>query len=448
MKRLLTSLLLFLASCNFLFAQQNLTTSRTSSYYKYIYKLTDKEASEIAENPNLKIKESFLHTVIDSFYYERSWYKKKLPFGNYLYVNAERNKLKYVSVAVANVRIERVSNNKDFQFIIMDLNGKLIEDAEVKIGNGGRVPFNRKANLYVTSLKSKGTFITVVHEGVKNYFRVNPGYVQKRNAKSNTIQKKTIGYTGYLTFNKPQFKPGDTVRFKAYLVNKNGKPLHNKLLAFALDEDEDEIIDSIKPYNEGGYEGSFVLADSLDLSLDEYQRVLLKEKIKGEWETVFSNSFYYEDYELKSTRFSVRSDNYEHNPGNPIVLYLKAVDENELAVPDGRVEVSIVNPYKGELKDKYLFLKDTLWKKTIVLDPVGETKFVLPDSIFPKSDISFTMNFDFFNSNNEKSSEQKNFSYANQRKNVNAKVKADSIYFEYIINGKSEKKKVTLYTFF
>jgi len=448
MKRLLTTLLLFLASCNFLFAQQNLTGSRTSSYYKYIYKLTDKEALEIAKNPNLKIKESFLHTVIDSFYYERSWYKKKLPFGNYLYVNAERNKLRYASVAIANVRLERVSNNKDFQFVVVDLNGKLIEDAEVKIGDGGRIPFIRKANLYVTSLKSKSTFITVVHDGVKNYFRINPGSGQKRNAKSNTIQKKTIGYTGYLTFNKPKFKPGDTVRFKAYLVNKNGKPLHNKLLAFALDEDEDEIIDSIKPYNEGGYEGSFVLADSLDLSLDKYQNVLLKEKIKGKWETVFSNRFYYEDYELKSTKFSVRNDNYEHNPGNPIVLYLKAVDENELAVPDGRVEISMVNSYKRELREEYLFLKDTLWKKTIVLDPVGETKLVLPDSIFPKSDISFTMNFDFFNSNNEKRSEQKHFSYANQRKNVIAKVKADSIYFDYIINGKSEKKKVTLYTFF
>lgn len=446
MKRLLTSLLLFLASCNFIFAQQNLTASRTSSYYKYIYKLTDREAHEIASNPILEIKESFLHTVVDSFYNKPGGYQKKLPFGNYLYVTADKNKLKYESVSVANVRVAKVSNNNDFQFVVMDLNGKLIEDAEVKIGKGRHVPFDKKANLYLTSLRSKESFLTVVHDGVKNYFRINPGYVQKRNPKSSPVQKKTTGYTGYLTFNKPKFKPGDTVRFKAYLVDKNGKPLHNKLLAFALDEDE--VIDSIKPYNEGGYEGSFVLADSLDLSLDQYQRVFLKEKIKGEWETVFSNRFYYEDYELKSTRFSVRSNKNQHTPGNPIVLYLKAVDENELAVPDGRVDISIVKPYKRELQDEYLFLKDTLWKKTIVLDPVGETKLVLPDSIFPKSDIRFTMILDFFNSNNEKSSEEKYFSYANEKKEVIAKIKADSIYFDYVVNDKSEKKKVTLYTFF
>jgi hypothetical protein len=45
----------------------------------------------------------------------------------------------------------------------------------------------------------------------------------------NYYNKFSEKHKGYLVFNKPKYMPGDTVKFKAFIINKKGKPIKGKV---------------------------------------------------------------------------------------------------------------------------------------------------------------------------------------------------------------------------
>lgn len=467
MKHFLRSVLLILATVTASFAQKKLTNSLTSGSYTYIYKLTDKEAFSIAsiKEPASKqiVNDDYLHTLVDSFYNVKSnIYPKKLPFGNYLEVKAVKNELVYRLLAENNVNLQFINNRNDFQFTVTDLRGNEISDASVKIGKGKTVKYNQQAKLYIAPSVNKLAVIAVNHNGINNYFNYEEQDVYRpyRPAKKASFFKRIFSpkpqqrakvvkpkYSGYMVFNKPMYKPLDTVKFKAYLVQANGKRLKNKPLRVELLRNGNApgtLLTTLNPYHEGGYEYSFVLADSLKLTLDRNYGIALKEPAKKGWADVYKGQFRYEDYELKSISFNVRTDKEEHNPGNPVTVFMKATDENELTVPDGRVEVVMTANSPIKYYNPHVFVKDTLWKTSIVLDPVGETKMVLPDSIFPKADLSLSMSFSFLNSNNEHKRAYKNLRFSMKDQEIKTEFVKDSLFIDYQVKGKSIKQKAVL----
>ncbi|TCC98754.1 alpha-2-macroglobulin family protein [Pedobacter hiemivivus] len=468
MKHLLRSTFLIICATTSLFAQKKLTNSRTAGAYTYIYKLTDKEAFSLASVTNQALNDGFLHTLVDSFYnVKNSNYLKKLPYGNYVQVNPVKNELLYKLMPENNVNLQFINNRKDFQFVITDLKGNVIKDAQVKVGKRKTIKYNDKAGLYISKAE-KLPVITVRHDGISNYFtykeegnykpRISPQKQAKEkrlynavNGIHGTVELKKPKYTGYMVFNKPMYKPLDTVKFKAYLVTAKGIALKDKPLRVELYKEWEgpgTVLTTLNPYREGGYEYSFVLADSLQLKLDRNYKIVLKEETKEGWIEVFQSNFRYEDYELKSVNFSVRSDKNEYSPGNPVTVFLKAVDENDLAVPDGRVEVAVLSSYATNYYDDRVFLKDSLWKTNIVLDPVGETKMVLPDSIFPRADFNFSMSFSFLNSNNERRTARKDLKYTINSSDVKFDLKNDSLHLDYLVQGKSTPQKATVYLWY
>ncbi|MBE9602044.1 carboxypeptidase-like regulatory domain-containing protein [Pedobacter sp. MC2016-24] len=469
MKLFLRSFLLFLCSFNAVFAQKKLSSSREAAYYTYIYQIKDHEAFAIASKSSAIVQESFLHSRIDSFYTDSAKpLNRKLPFGNYLYVTAVQNKLTYTLKPVQNVNLEFINNRKEFQFMVTDLKGNRIDDAEVKIGKGKTVKFDAKAGLYKSNYGQKIKVIAVKYAGVSNYFTYEVGnnnnvYARRQNSffkkfiysapvkyiwmpfrrwfnpdryGNRKIKNSTL--PGYMVFNKPMYKPLDTVKFKAYLVDKNGTSLYNKTLRVSLDNygQKKRILTNLDPYREGGYTYSFVLADSLKLQLDQHYTISLEQPKGDYWETVYTGSFRYEDYELKSVSFKVRSDQKSYGPGSPVTVFMKATDENELVVPDGRVEVILRADDVFKYHQGRVFVKDSLWKTTVTMDPVGETKLVIPDSVFPKADLNFTAYFTFLNSNNERKTASERLKYNYENKRIKYEFKNDSLYLDYLVDEK------------
>ncbi|MCD0488522.1 carboxypeptidase-like regulatory domain-containing protein [Pedobacter sp. MC2016-14] len=466
----LSILIIALLLCNPAFGQKKLTTGRTSSYHTYIYKLTDQEAFKLASKTNAVIADSYMHTLVDSFYTDRvKSYSRVLPLGTYIYVNAVKDRLAYALHPVNNVNVRFINDNKNFQLIVTDLKGNELPDAMVAVGKGKKLKYNSKTRLYAGGYSDKNKAIVVRYQGHQNYFsfqqeknipyvgnnRSNYGYSRKKASffkrifapKPKSPKVKKANYSGYMVFNKPMYKPLDTVKLKAYLLTGKGKALKDKEFRVEIVEynEDGKVIGFVKPYRDGGYTLDFVLADSLDLDLDANYQVIFKEKSKDEWKEVIRGSFRYEEYELKSINFSVRTEKTEYHPGDPLVAYMKAVDENMLAVPDGRVDVVLTTSNVTNYYDQQGFVSDTLWKKTITLDPTGETKLVVPDSIFPKADIAFMMFFNFLNSNNESKRDSKYLYYKMQAKEVKAVLKADSIYLDYFVLGKSAPQKARLH---
>jgi hypothetical protein len=449
MKRLLLSLYLLLTCCGLLPAQKKLTSSPVSSHYTYIYKLTDREALNIALKPNGEFSESLLHTLVDSFSVKQKVYSGKLPYGSYVNVSVVGSRLNYQVREVQNVQLKFLNDGKLFQFVVTDMQGRFLENAEVRQGKNIRTRFDPVSKSYHGKIAPKDRLITIRHQGVANYFRYNYDRTVpywRNNRSRDEWMEKPERYMGQLHFNKPKYRPLDTVKFKVYLITRKGKALHNKSLRLELqDSDRGLYISTLKPYKEGGYEGSFVLADTMKLKLDNSYGLQFKEAHKGKWETVYSGFFQYEDYELNSMSFFVRSDKTVHHPGHPVTFFMKATDENGLSVPDGRVEVLLRSGGVSKFYNAREFVKKDLWKTDLRLDPSGETKLLLPDSIFPKVNMDLNVIFKFRNSNNETREVGRYLIYEYAQKKLISSLEKDSLRFEFKVNDSIVSQQAMVY---
>lgn len=444
-------------------AQRSLSTSNTSGKYTYIYQLTDREMIEIAKQGKSAINDSYLHHLVDSFQISKK-YHDNLPFGNYLYATPIKNRWEFSLQDNKNVEIAFVNDKKHFQLYVKDLKGNLISDASVFSAKGSKLKYNRNTHLYEGNFDRKNDFLYVKYDGVSNFFstEVHESYNYKRNWSfgRKLLYGWPIFYTwmpfknlyrkitqpsqntskGYIVFSKPKYKPLDTLKFKAFMVDKNGREIKSPDLEAALFHRGKKVksLGMVKPYRNGAYAHSFVLADSLDLDLDDkYQvRLLQPGKNPNDQQYLIQGQFEYEEYELKSINFNIRANQTEYYRQDSVIIFMKATDENELTVPDGRVQLSVVTSNVKLYNEHKLFVPDTLWKKELVLEPTGETKLTLPKQIFPKANLDVTVHADFLNSNNESHSNSVSLKYLDEEEDrIKVLWKADSLHFTLAKDG-------------
>ena len=110
-------------------------------------------------------------------------------------------------------------------------------------------------------------FHLIKHEGFFRSFRAFGFAFQELmyhfNPKS--YDEFSSNYFGYMVLNKPKYLPNDTVKFKAYIVNRKGKAL-NKPVNVVLGHYRDrKILTKLNPYTQGGYECQFVFARFIEI---------------------------------------------------------------------------------------------------------------------------------------------------------------------------------------
>ncbi|RYZ99701.1 MAG: hypothetical protein EOP47_16070, partial [Sphingobacteriaceae bacterium] len=489
MRKLFT--LLMCLSTIYCSAQNRLTTSRTSSYYTYIYKISDEDLLNIYNNPKTKLDGNILREPIDSVKTDGLFNEKNLPAGNYLKVSAQKNTLDFKLIERHSAHIHTLSHGSTIDFIVTDNAGNTVNTAVVTTNNKP-VTFKHNAGFY--SFKpSKHNIVTIKYQNVSNIFALGKQYdeipvswfkkkwraiklIFKRKRQDDYNKRYRLEYepNGFMVFNKPKYKPNDTVRFKAYIIDEKSKqPIKLKTLKvklYEVDDDYEEengkLLGEVKSYAPGAFEYSFVLTDSLDLDIDDNYKIALEHPLRfhpdddddsgkyddaDEDEEEFMRKLYivgqfrYEEYELKSTAFTMRTDKDRHGPGNLLNVYFKATDENDLPIPDGRVEMVIRAGYPSHYFTPKQFIPDTLWRHTLKLDPVGETKLALPDSIFPKADIDYDIHADFYNSANENREQIKTVSYKYARQHLTAELVGDTMKFAGYELGKSSNLQAWVY---
>jgi TonB-dependent SusC/RagA subfamily outer membrane receptor len=462
----LSLLLLFIAGITV--AQKPLTNSRISGYYTYFFPVKDADVEQLYGPKKFLLDDKILARAIDSVLTT----KFKTPYlrpGNYLQVYASENKLEYKLIENHTALLKVLDNKKDLRFILLDTTGKEVKNAEVWLKNK-KIDFDADAQMYRYKHIdiADNTLLKVKYEGVTNYFPLSEkkqywshlpflhkliyntpvryAWLPVRNLfrHNNYRSNGSQFYTGYMAFNKPMYKPGDTVKFKAYIFSrKTRKPVKQKALLVKINTHYNgqgaKTINTLSSYRDGAFESQFVLNDSLKLKLDQSYPLSLEDpKINrdGHNDVLIIGNFRYEDYELKALKFAVRADKEEHSPGNPASLYFKATDENDLPVADGRVEITLLTQIVDYYKNEHVFVPDTLWKHKLNLDPVGETKLEIPDSIFAKADIKYRVESIFLNSNNEMQSRLTNLKYVNEKYKLITQLDKDTLRISYRVNGK------------
>ncbi|HUW92444.1 MAG TPA: hypothetical protein VMV74_04720, partial [Bacteroidales bacterium] len=252
---------------------------------------------------------------------------------------------------------------------------------------------------------------------------------------------------GFLLFNKPRYNPGDTVMLKAFILRgKNHIPLRKDTdIKIVKPESYKQVkLATIAPYTPGGYSHSFVLSDTLGLRLDKDYQVYIT--AAGRYRPLVSERFRYEYYDLKSLKLNSRLSEPVHYNGKPFYIALKAVNENDMVLPDVRVVIYIMRDKVNEIFDRQLIIRDTLSVIRENLHASGETLIEIPDSIFPDANLDYSIVAVANTSDNESVTETQKVVRIKHNEEIDFSINADSITFFLKVNGDETEKDAVLVT--
>lgn len=454
---------IFLLQHPFSFAQSKLSDSPRSSSEVHIYKIGKDDLRKI----HIK-EEGFDEDMLKTFVskYRVGEAIPSLSRGNYVLVKVIDNQLNYTEHTVDNLYAKIVPSEK-FVVCLYDSLGNIVNDAEIRKGSS-KLKYDRNTQTYRANKAKNEDIIEIVHNGVFHYLEIEDGqYHDNYNFLESTWSKikwkcaklkngiryifnpsekpEKQKYTGFVVFNKPKYKPGETVKLKAYLSEYNGKR-YEKSIDLKLHENYyqsniDTVLTKLVPYRPGMYSYEFKLTDELDLRLDkDYSISLITDKEKT---GVVEGGFRYEEYELKGINFSLKSDKKEFAAGDSIKLNMKVTDENDMAVYDGKVEVLVTPEYFDLNKIKIMnpvFIPDTLWNHTIDLFGSSEKNLIIPDSIFPPNvDLKFKVRCTYLSTDNEKHVESLSLKKLNKKYTLDFSLDKGMLTIKELYLGESQQ---------
>lgn len=462
-KRIKTFIFLVIIFLSFTAKSQQLSNSRRSSYLTYIYKLEAKEAIELHSLNTYWLPDEYLHNQIDSFPTD-SIYKGILPIGHYLFLKAQNSNLIIELKSINSIKVKVFNNNRDLNlFVYSEVDNKPIADAVVKLKNK-TIQYQPKTETYnLKKTNKEGLLIIEANDetafyqisrgnnnpaikriGRRIYYFSHIGYLifTFKNVYSTIIYRsdyygrayKQPKYKGYLAFNKPKYLPLDTLKWKAFITKKNGKPYKKDIRVVIYSDYEENENDKgivLSPESKGAYMQEMPLSDSL--TLNKSYTVKLK-KVKSK-KTLISNRFYLEDYQLDESTYKIRADDKKYHFKEAVNLFLTGKDINGLNLLDSRITLNVYSNSINDFIEDKVFVADKLWTKKLSLDPIGETIISIPDSIFPKANMNLKIEAIFNNSNNETHTETIFYKYSRIDKWIECHVQNDSLFANYIYKG-------------
>ena len=495
MKRIIT-LSIAILCCVYIAAQLQPGYIPTQSPITLVYKITDAEARKLYGGNQKSVKEKMLHHCVDTLQGIADVLPDNYPDGHYLLVNAQGNNLHFRLKSAVPFEHRMLNNQTDMALTVFDRKtGKAVTDANVKVG-GKRLSFDAKTQSFRKNKTDKQGMLSIEADDMTAYYTISRKYNTNwwQRAKSGLWNAPVVKYVsrpvifvtsipmdtyrsvrnmrpvgsiyiiqkpfadvyesirwgnphgwidrlvdmfdnhsyseGFIIFSKPKYRPNDTIRFKAYVANSKGKPINDSLSVY-IQTDKRHKIGTIKPYRRGFYTMEFVPSASYGMKLDRnYSLYLTNGKISQ------SGTFYYEDYELKSVEYNIRSDKNEYLSHEDVIFYAKAVDENNMPVMDARAELILTADGIKDFNGSRIDIPDVLFKKEITLDPVGETKIVIPDSIWYDASIGVKMTALFSNSDNQTGRKEVRFLRKNTDECIVVNQHVDSLYIYSEKGGK------------
>ncbi|RLD55377.1 MAG: hypothetical protein DRJ05_13040, partial [Bacteroidetes bacterium] len=435
---------------------QDLLTSRRSSYYTFICKLNDNDAEKLIRENKIDFDERLLQTVVDSFPTD-SQYTRILSPGNYLFMHVSKNQLRYKYLNISTFDINVLNNNRDLIIEVYDKEtSAIIPDAIVKF-NDRNIRFDDRTKTYILpkhkkdgSLKIQLGNETLFKDVEFGYYRKPPflqrvafGFPLKYVAwpifnsyrrvlygkSDNSIKYLWPKAKGYIAFNKPKYLPGDTVKVKAFIVGKHGKAFNGKVKLLLkesrlITSPSSELIE-MWPTVSGSYIYQFPLADTLRPNRN-YGIVIVDAKTG---KPLLYDRFPIEDYQLDEIRYEVRKNKETtYQNGEPVMFYASGKDANGLNVLDGNIGITIKTSNTNRFYGESVFVPNTLWEHQQRLDPVGETKISVPDSVFPRAAFSAGVSIKFKNSNNEIHEKSFWFKYDGKQKVFDITIRGDTLH--------------------
>lgn len=301
--------------------------------------------------------------------------------GYYVMIYAEQNEFKYEFRRKSGIEAALIQlHNKDF-IQVKDASGKLVHDAVIHF-SGKPIKYEPGLKAYPVKMKRKGK-ITIQKGNDIIFFRSHSGRVSdggffRGPTKSRDYSShysgyypNSISYKGYLVTNKPTYLPGDTVKYKAYLLDaESGTTIIEPMDVSIEGAAKTSFIHSTTTQGDGVYFSEFILGDSI--LPDQKYSLVLKGKESGAF---FRQTFKVEDYLLDDTYLRVTTENLDnYQKGDSIHLYAYAYNANGLPLVDAGLDLYI-RPGHIQLSknNENAFVADTLFHKHYEVAMDGDT---------------------------------------------------------------------------
>src|SRR5690606_2409398 len=149
---------------------RDLTESRRSSYYTFIYKVTNEQAYELYSDV-WTVGKSYLDSLID-FYPTDSVYRKKLPVGHYVFVKSVGNNLHCEIESINNVDMTVLNNHRDLVVIFHDSTGRELHDLDVR-SRKRRIPFDESTRSYRLPKSNRRGIVSASWQGHDSFFEID-----------------------------------------------------------------------------------------------------------------------------------------------------------------------------------------------------------------------------------------------------------------------------------
>lgn len=465
MRKILVFSIILLFCVSGIYGQQKIQNARLESWQSLIYKISADTAEKYIKHWNIDID---IYLQQAPFRIEKKGFEKLelLPPGNYIIVSTKQTELVAQYYCKSNVTVMPINDQLRLQFELRDTLGKTAVRADAWLNNK-KLKFNTLSQTYSTNIRrADEAILKVVAAGDTSFFELtalenitksywNQWWTNLYNRKpiytlstpvrlvkkiltnnyysGNRFYRKVEN--GYVIFNQPKYKPGDTLRTKAYIVTKKGKPykksLNLVLNYYSYGEAHNKQLTKLSPVSPGAYIYDFVLGDFLDADRDYNLHFKNKKD-----QIVMSGNFKIEDYLLDEVAtYALRSEKENYYQKDTLLFYGNAKDANGLALMDGKVRLYLVAKSISEFYHQQVLVPDTLWQQEKPLLVEGDTKFEIPTSALPDANIDIEVTAEFRNSNNEIQEEEITVKLVKNPAILKVEQEAGYITAGYFMNG-------------
>ncbi|MBC7777156.1 MAG: carboxypeptidase regulatory-like domain-containing protein [Phycisphaerae bacterium] len=474
------TLLAFLAVCAAMLPAQS--PDQAFRPYTLAFQLSDVEATAMVRNPKLPFDEKWLHTLTDTLFQPAE--KQSLPPGAYLLVKANEETLEAEFFLLNALKINLLNTHRDFAFALVDSLGNDVPDARVLL-DGHPVAFDPQQKCYRLPKQKHGGLLEVHARGEllladvqrerdwnrkplwSVYYQIlnkKKGFNRqaykpvalakamywhaKRKAQSKDRKRKyhqshARAFKGYMTVSQPLYRPGDTLRVKAYLTTgTKGKPWNKPMkMTLAHYEGSVAIQRMVLPSSPGSFEYEWPLGDSLKLDMDAWVGFFDTPKDPDK-QRGMSVRFRYEDYELDEVKFEVKASQESYRCDEPVTITLRTIDVNGQPMVEGQLALTMLSGGVSQYFASELYLPDTLWHTTLPLSPSGETLVIVPDSVWPEASLRVSGIAQFTNSAGELQGKTFAFNMEREEVPIEASISKDSISIFFKTNSRAPFSRI------
>lgn len=250
---------------------------------------------------------------------------------------------------------------------------------------------------------------------------------------------------GYMVTNQPKYKHGDTLKMKAFLVNRKGKPFKKNMELLMVtprknNYGQDTVLrTTLKPSPAGAYTYEMAIPDSF--IIDRNYTLLINRKRR----TYEQITFKVEQYELNKITYTWEDKKQEYYRGNSIFFYAKAIDANNLPVPDATVHLKLHIQNINTIYDTLIKLHDTVFRSyfdtTLQCSPDGLTPIELPGHLIPNADITVTGEMFFTNADNKPGYQSHYFNILANTQRYYLMQDSNGLRSGYLVQGKDQRGK-------